>query len=108
MAEGVGEDDVAARFGQVDRRVVAQLVLGNVVLDHVLILGQAQVLDHVHEAVQVNLVVADVLVVEQDQAHLDGVLGDLGGRGAGEHADQNQGQNQSQRNQFLHDDSILL
>ena len=81
MAVGVGEDDGAALLGQIHGGVVAVFILGHVVLDDELgVQVQAQVLAGGGQALDVGHVVAGVLVVEHDAAHLDGG-GGLGGGG---------------------------
>ena len=44
MAEAVGEDQLAARVGQLSRRFVALVGLGDVGLEHHLVVGQAKLL----------------------------------------------------------------
>ena len=125
MAEGVGEDDVAAGVSQLAGGVIALLALGDVGTENVLILRKAQrgagFLGAVHEV----QVVGGVLVVQEDEAqlHISGSGGSLGsgslsgrrgrsgsGFGSGRSSSltaagskaQNHNQNQSQRKNLVH------
>ena len=100
MAEGIGEDDVAARLGEVDGGVIASLGLGDGPLNDHLIVGQAQRFHHGLRAIVVRGGVAFVFVADKDVADLDLIRGNaLCERGG---ADERHCQNQHQRNDFLH------
>ena len=85
MTEAVGEDDVAALVHHVHGGLVALLTLGDIGLQDVVILGQTQVGDGLLGSVDEVEVVGGVLIVQGDEAHLDGsslllfaVIGDIG------------------------------
>ena len=71
MAEGVGEDDVAAGIGQLSSGIVALLALGDVGAEQVLILGQAQVSNGLAGSIHEVQVVGGVLVMQENEANLD-------------------------------------
>ena len=86
MAEGVGEDEVAAFVNELGGGVVALLAFGNAGLEQVL---DAQLLAGFLRRVDEVEVVGGVLVVQEDEAGLDGGSGGrfgsggLGGGGLG-------------------------
>lgn len=74
VAVRVGEDDVAALFGQVHGSVVAGLVFGHIVLeDHLVGVGgiDAKSFAGSGEAIDMGHVITGVLVVDADQTHFD-------------------------------------
>ncbi len=71
MAEGVGEDDVAAVIDQVHSGVVALLALGDVGLQDVVSLGQTQVGNSFHSTIDKVLVIGGVLIMQADETNLD-------------------------------------
>ena len=71
MAEGVGEDDVAAFVNQVQSSLIAVVGLGDVALHDDLILGEAQGSNSFDYAVDEVQVIGGILVVQQDDAQLD-------------------------------------
>ena len=122
MAEGIGEDDVAARIGQLAGGIVALLAFGNVGPEDVLVLGQAQSSHGFLGAVHEVQVVGGVFVVQEDEAQLhvrngslslggsslavcrgsgSGGSGSLGLAAAGSQT-QDQNQSQSQRKNLFH------
>ena len=84
MTKAVGKDDVAAGVGQLGSGVVALLTFLNVGLEDVVILGETQVRNGLLGSVDEVQVVGGVLIVQGDEAHLDGssllaaVVGDVG------------------------------
>ena len=105
MAEGIGEDVLAAHVRQVGGGVVGFLALGDVGLDDQLGLGiHAQVLHGLLHAVDEVGVIAHVLVVQADQANLHVFLRHFReSDGAEQH-----GQNQEDGCDFLHNQCLLL
>ena len=77
MAEAVGEDQLAARVGQLSRRFVALVGLGDVGLKHHLVVGQAKLLLNCLGSVHEVLVVGGVFVVQENEADLE-VCGNSG------------------------------
>ena len=71
MAEGVGEDDVAAIIDQVHSGLVALAALGNVGLDDVVSLSQTQVGNGLLGAVEEVQVIGGVLIMQADETNLD-------------------------------------
>ena len=68
MAKAVGENDVAAFVGQVQRRFVAVVGFGDIALDDDLLVAQAQqFLGFIHAVDEVQ-VVGGILVMQQDHA----------------------------------------
>ena len=82
VAEGVGEDDVAAGIGQLAGSIIGFLTLRNVGAEQVLIFGQAQGGNGLLGAVHEVQVVGGVLVVQEDEAqlHIGNGSGSLGFR----------------------------
>ena len=86
MTKAVGKDDVAAGVGQLGSGVVALLTFLNVGLEDVVVLGETQVRNGLLGSVDEVQVVGGVLIVQGDEAHLDGssllliaaVIGDVG------------------------------
>ena len=128
VAEGVGEDDVAAGIGQLAGSIIGFLTLRNVGAEQVLIFGQAQGGNGLLGAVHEVQVVGGVLIVQEDEAQLHvgdgggsfracggfgtgsgsvGSGGSLGLTAAG-HQTQHQNQNQSQRKNLFHVSCFLL
>ena len=99
LAKAGGEDDVAAVFGQVNRGFVSGFGLGNVVLDHHLVVADAQGFLRGLEAIDVVGGIAFVFVTDADVAHLDFFRGDRGARCG---YTQNQAQRQQHAYQLLH------
>ena len=71
MAEGVGEDDVAAGIDQVQSGLFAFLTLGDVGLQDVVSLGQAQVGNGLHSTINKVLVIGGVFIMQADETDLD-------------------------------------
>ena len=71
MAEGVGEDDVAAGIDQVHSGLIALLTLGDVGLDDVVSLSQTQVGNGLLGAVEEVQVIGGVLIMQADETNLD-------------------------------------
>ena len=71
MAEGVGKDQIAAGVHQLGGSLVALVGLGDVALEHHLILGQAQLLGRSGGRVHEVLVVGGVLIVQEDETDLE-------------------------------------
>ncbi len=72
MTKGVSEDDVAASIRELGRGVVALLALGDVRLDHVCVFADAQLLARLLGGVNEVEVIGGVLVMQRDEARLDG------------------------------------
>ena len=99
LAKAGGKDDVAAVLGQVHRGLVSGFGFGNVVLDHHLVVADAQGFLSGLEAIDVVGGIAFVFVTDADVANLDLLRGDRGARGG--HA-QNQAQRQQHAYELLH------
>ena len=102
MAEGVGEDEVAAFVDQVERSFVALVGLRNVALDDDLVLGETQGRNGLVDAVDEVQVVGGILVVQQDDTQLDAVNLSHSGKGG-----QAQSQRQNQSKKLLHGNFLL-
>ena len=74
MAEAVGEDQLAARVGQLSRRFVALVGLRDVGLKHHLVVSQAKLLLNRLGSVHEVLVVGGVFVVQENEADLEFVV----------------------------------
>ena len=111
MAEGVGEDDVAAGIDQVHSGLIALLTLGDVGLDDVVSLSQTQVGNGLLGAVEEVQVIGGVLIVQADETNLDSRLDDLVAAGStlvngslltAGHQRQSHDQSQDQSKKLLH------
>ena len=81
VAEGIGEDDLAALvLGQVNGGIVAGAVLADIGDDDDLIIGEAEVLLHLAQGLDEVIIVGGVLIVQADHADLE-ISGDLDGGG---------------------------
>ncbi len=81
VTEGVGEDDAASGVGKLLGRFLALLRLGYIGLENVLIFAQTQLLARGLGSVHEVEVIGGVLVMQEDEADLEGIGGD--GRGCG-------------------------
>ena len=81
VAEGIGEDDLAALvLGQVNGGIVAGAVLADIGDDDDLIIGEAEVLLHLAQGLDEVIIVGGVLIVQADHADLE-ISRDLDGGG---------------------------
>ncbi len=71
MAEAVCKDDVAAFLCKVDSGIVALFVFGNVILEDSLVFCDSESFHGGMDALEVGGVIADLLVVEQDETDLE-------------------------------------
>ena len=75
VAEGIGEDDLAALvLGQVNGGIVAGAVLADIGDDDDLIIGEAEVLLHLAQGLDEVIIVGGVLIVQADETDLHGRL----------------------------------
>lgn len=72
VAEGIGEDDLAALvLGQVNGGIVAGAVLADIGDDDDLIVGEAEVLLHLAQGLDEVIIVGGVLIVQADRTDLE-------------------------------------
>ena len=102
MAEGVGEDDVAALLSKVNSGIVSLLGLGDVPLEDDLALIDAQGGQSGAQAGDVVGGVAFVLIADADETDLDLVSRHAFGAGERDHTEEH-AQGKQQAGNLLHD-----
>ncbi len=102
MAEGIGEDDLAALGYEPLGRVEAFLIFRDAVFVDDLLVGKAESSLHGFHAVDVGKVVTDVFIVQQDNAYFEIFFGNTFSRGCGECA-KSKYQNKNDADKLLHE-----
>ena len=106
MAEGVRNNDVAACFRKVNRRIVASFGFRHAPLDDNLVIRQAQRLHHFLRAFIMRCGVAFVFIANINVANLDLIRRNAFRNRCGR-ANQRHHQNEHQRNDLLHEICLL-